>query len=267
MITSVSNAKIKNVIQLLAGSRTRKEQKAYVTEGFKLFYEAPQEMIRQVFVSESCYAKLADKEKLSRISCEVVSDTVYKKMSDTQTPQGILCVMQKREDTLQSLLESFREKTVRLLVLEGIQDPGNLGTMLRTGEGAGIDFILADEKTVDVYNPKVVRSTMGSIFRIPVVYVQDLKAALVLLKDEKITLYAAHLNGKRDYWEENYKERTAVLIGNEGSGLSEEISGLADVLVKIPMCGKIESLNAAVAASLLMYEIIRRNHLGTETEE
>lgn len=264
MITSPSNSKVKNIIQLLSSSKARREQNAYVVEGIKLFCEAPIEQIRQVFVSESCYAKLEDKDKLAQVEHELVSDAVYKKMSDTQSPQGILCVMEKQEHILVDLLESLKGQAVHILVLEGIQDPGNLGTMLRTGEGAGIDFVLADEKTVDVYNPKVIRSTMGSVFRVPVVYTANLCKAIALLKKENILLYAAHLHGKNDFWKETYVERTALMIGNEGNGLSEEISTLADVLVKIPMQGRVESLNAAVAASILLYEMRRQIEVGSK---
>lgn len=254
MITSISNLKVKNVIRLLESSKARREQQAFVAEGVKLFCEAPIEQIRQVFLTESCYERLPMKEKLVALPYELVSDVVYKRMSDTQTPQGVLCIIEKRTDTLPALLQSLKGQAVHILVLEGIQDPGNLGTMLRTAEGAGFDFILADEKTVDVYNPKVIRSTMGSVFRVPVVYTERLAELIAILKSENILLYAAHLQGERDFREQPFSDRVAIAIGNEGKGLSEEISVLADVLVKIPMQGNVESLNAAVAAALLMYE-------------
>lgn len=262
MITSPSNPKVKNVIQLLSGNKARREQNAYVVEGIKLFLEAPVTQMRQVFLTESCYEKLKDNEKLKQAEYELVSDAVYKKMSDTQSPQGVLCVMERQEHILTDLLESLKGQAVHILISEGIQDPGNLGTMLRTGEGAGINFVLADEKTVDVYNPKVIRSTMGSVFRVPVVYADNLGKAITLLKKENILLYAAHLHGKNDFWRETYAKRSALMIGNEGNGLSEKISALADILVKIPMQGKVESLNAAVAASILLYEMRRQTETG-----
>lgn len=258
MITSTSNPKVKNVIRLLESSKARREQQAFVSEGVKLFCEAPADRIRQVFLTEGCYERLPEKEKLAALPYELVGDAVYKRMSDTQTPQGVLCIIEKRTDTLPALLQSLKGQAVHILILEGIQDPGNFGTMLRTAEGAGFDFILADEKTVDVYNPKVIRSTMGSIFRVPVVYTERLAESIAILKSENILLYAAHLHGERDFREQAFSDRTAVLIGNEGKGLSGEISALADVLVKIPMQGNVESLNAAVAAALLMYETGRR---------
>lgn len=257
MITSISNPKIKNVSRLLESSKARREQQVFVAEGIKLFCEAPAERIRQVFLTETCYARLAMKEKLVGLPYELVSDVVFKRMSDTQTPQGMLCIIEKREDTLPALLQSLSGQAVHILIVEGVQDPGNLGTMLRTAEGAGFDLILADEKTVDVYNPKVIRSTMGSIFRVPVVYTERLAQSIAILKAENILLYAAHLQGEKDFQNQVFSDRMAILIGNEGNGLSDEISELADVPVKIPMQGNVESLNAAVAAALLMYEAVR----------
>ena len=141
-----------------------------------------------------------------------------------------------------------------VLVLEGIQDPGNLGTMLRTGEGAGIAGILADRQTVDRYNPKVVRSTMGSLYRVPYVVSEDLRESVKTLKKRGFSVYAAHLKGTENYTDIRYPKASAYLIGNEGNGLTDETAQLADTYVRIPMEGRVESLNAAVAAALLMYE-------------
>ena len=133
-----------------------------------------------------------------------------------------------------------------------------MGTMLRAGEGAGLSAILANRGTVDVYNPKLVRATMGSIFRIPVVYVDDFPAALFKLKQEGISLYAAALQASVPYDSIAYPERTAFLIGNEAAGLSEEAIAAANQSIHIPMLGQVESLNAAVAASILLYERARQ---------
>ena len=142
----------------------------------------------------------------------------------------------------------------RLLLLEGVQDPGNLGTMLRTAEAAGYDAVIADGGTADWHNPKVIRSTMGAVYRMKVSYCRDIKDAIEECRRTGFCVYAAHLKGKVLYDETDYAESTAILIGNESRGLSEEVSELADMLVKIPMEGKAESLNAAVAAAILMYQ-------------
>ena len=247
MITSTSNQQMKNLTLLMKKAKARNEQGVFVAEGRKMFLEAPVEWVKQVYVSESFYGtctqgnmqdcmesctpkhgeeKLNRKvlERLNETGYEIVSDNVFKSVSDTQTPQGILCVIKKPEYALEELIKG--EQT-HLLILESIQDPGNLGTMVRTGEGAGITGVIMNQTTVDLFNPKTIRSTMGSIYRVPFFITRDLAG-------------------------------TAFLIGNEGNGLSDEIADLADTYIKIPMQGQVESLNAAISASLLMYETGRQ---------
>ena len=167
-----------------------------------------------------------------------------------------LALVRQDHYTLSDLLS--RPGEAHLLLLETIQDPGNLGTILRAGEGAGITGIVMDRATVDIYNPKVIRSTMGSIFRVPFVYVEDLKDACAQLKAAGIPVLAAHLRGELPYDRADLAGPFAFLIGNEARGLREETAALADILVRIPMEGQVESLNAAVAASILMFEAARQ---------
>ena len=148
------------------------------------------------------------------------------------------------------------------MVLENLQDPGNLGTIVRTGEAAGVTGILMSRETVDIYNPKVIRSTMGSVFRVPFLYADDLFGALRDLQKKGVRFYAAHLEGASVYDEEDYQAPCGFLIGNEGSGLSCEITALADARIRIPMEGEVESLNAAVAASVLLFETARQRRGG-----
>ena len=144
------------------------------------------------------------------------------------------------------------------MILETLQDPGNLGTIIRASEGAGITGIVMNRETADIYNPKVIRSTMGSVFRVPFFYTDDLEQTVLDLKARGIRVFAAHLAGKNNYEQEDYTGNTAFLIGNEGNGLTEKLSNMADTWVKIPMAGKVESLNAAIAASILMFETARQ---------
>ncbi len=143
-------------------------------------------------------------------------------------------------------------------LLEDLQDPGNLGTIFRTGEGAGVDGIIMSRQTVDVYNPKVIRSTMGSVYRVPFLYVDDLCEVIRTMQEHNISVYAAHLKGKKYYDCYDYRKGTAFVIGNESAGLKEETAGSADEYIRIPMAGKVESLNAAVASSILLYEAGRQ---------
>lgn len=260
MITSSSNSRIKNVIQLTGKAKARKEQHSFVVEGIKMFLEAPNERIKEIYVSERLLKRsLSDKgelfAKLQEMEYEVVADDVFEKMSDMKTPQGILCVV---EQLFYTLPEVLAVPNGLWMVLEDIQDPGNLGTILRTGEGAGIHGVIMTRNTVDIYNPKTIRATMGSIYRIPFVYVEKLSLALAYMKDLGIKIYAAHLSGRDFYDYIDFREKTAFLIGNEGNGLTEETARLASAYLKIPMEGQVESLNAGVAAAILMYEAKRQ---------
>lgn len=273
MISSAANGKMKQVVMLRDKSRARNREGLFVAEGIKMFMEAPLNRLREVYCSEgfweqvqnqsAVYGDLAEKLCCCRekgILVEQVSEEVLRHASDTQTPQGILFVMEQMQYSLEGVIEKAAARGKEggraplLLILEDIQDPGNLGTMLRTGEGAGVDGIIMSKKTVDIYNPKTIRSTMGSLYRVPFVYVQELSEAIRLLQENQITVYAAHLKGKQYFDEIAYEGGSAFLIGNEGKGLTAEASKQADCYLKIPMEGKLESLNAAVAAALLMYQ-------------
>lgn len=257
MITSTGNTRIKAVSALVKKAKCRREQKLFIVEGPKMFAELPKDHLREAYVSESFLKQQGERAKslLSGCAYEVVSDEVMKYMSDTQTPQGVLAVAEQFSYTLEEVLEGDNP---HLMLLETLQDPGNLGTILRAGEGAGITGVVMNEATADIYNPKVIRSTMGSIFRVPFVYVSDWKAAVETIKSRGIRLYAAHLKGTGSYEEEDYRKPTGFLIGNEANGLTEETADLADCYVKIPMAGQVESLNAAIAASVLMFETARQ---------
>ena len=250
MITSTSNAQVKNLVQLIKKSKARTEQGVYIVEGIKMFQEAPKEEIVKVYISQELFEKGNLEECLDGISYEVLKTEVFNHVADTKTPQGILCVMKQKQYTLEQLMAG---NCPLILVLENLQDPGNLGTMMRTAEG-----VLLSKGCVDIYNPKTIRSTMGSIYRVPFLYTEDLMGALDGLHENGIVTYAAHLKGKGYYDEVSYKEPTAFLIGNEGNGLSDEISEKAKQYIKIPMEGQLESLNAAVAAAILMYEASRQ---------
>lgn len=263
-ISSQSNEKIKSVIQLQTKASVRKKQKLFVIEGIRMYEEVPENYLVATYLSEKFYDEHVKTGKVSKEtekrlkSCEyyIVADNVFKTMSDTVTPQGILAVVRQKEYELSDILDNSKKQI--FMVLESIQDPGNLGTIVRTGEGAGIAGIIMNKETVDVYNSKVIRSTMGSIYRVPFVITENLPEAIELLSENGVTVYAAHLKGRDYYADGQYTGSTAFLIGNEGNGLSEHISAKAHKLIKIPMEGQVESLNAGVAAAILMYEAKRQ---------
>ncbi len=188
---------------------------------------------------------------------EVVSDSVFQYLSDTRTPQGILAVVKQ----LHYKLDDLFGETPLIIVLENVQDPGNLGTILRTAEAAGVTGILMSEGCADIYNPKVTRSTMGSIFRVPFVYTSDLARSLDMLKRRGVKLYAAHLQGSEDLYSQSYTSPSAFLVGNESRGLTMDTAALADKAVRIDMSGEVESLNAAVASAVMMFEA-KRQRMG-----
>ena len=259
LITSSKNPQIKNIIQLNKKAKERREQGLYVVEGIRMYAEAPADQVEQVYVAEHF---LASHPEISQKypGCEVVADSVFESVSDTRTPQGILCLVKQVPRDIHKVLELHKEAPF-FVILEDIQDPGNLGTIIRTAEGAGVDGIILSANCVDIYNPKTIRSTMGSVFRMPLVYAEDMNSTLGVLKENHIRTFAAHLSGKQNYDMEDYTSGTALLIGNEGNGLSDNLTAMADELVKIPMCGQVESLNAAMAAGILMYETARQRRL------
>lgn len=277
IISSKDNKRIKYIRSLLEKGNIRKKNHQFVVEGIKLVDEALEYgKVLEVVCAESLYNELIsgdlsgnrllaenDKNITNYVkkgsSLLVVSDTVFKSMSETKTPQGILAVAEIPDYRLldKGFLEQAYTKNgkIKLLVLEDTADPGNLGTIMRTAEAAGVTGVIMGKGTVDIFNPKVVRSTMGSIFRLPFTYAEDLKETIKELKKSGISFYATHLKGEKSYKAIQYSDRSAILIGNEARGLSDEVADLADTYVIIPMQGKVESLNAAVAAALMMYEV------------
>ena len=258
MITSASNSQMKNIVQLNKKSRERSRQDVFVAEGVKMFREVPKDRLLQVYVSETFYKEEKHQKLLEGCPWELVSDSVFQAVSDTKTPQGVICVIRQFHYSLEDLICPAKGEAPLCMALENLQDPGNLGTILRTAEGAGVNGVLLSRESVDPYNPKVVRSTMGSIYRMPFFYSQDLREDLKKWKSRGICLYAAHLKGSRPYDEADYRQPAAFLIGNESQGLTEETADLADCRIRIPMEGQVESLNAAVASAVLMYEARRQ---------
>lgn len=264
MITSLSNRTVKEIVALTQKGKERHKRDVFVVEGIKMFLEAPAERICAVYVAQGAEKEILKVcgDKLVGISYELVSDEVFAKMSDTMTPQGILCLVRQFHYDLQEILEENRKEQIKnqplFIMLEDIQDPGNLGTIFRTAEAVGAHGIIMSRCTVDVYHPKTIRSTMGSVYRVPFVCVESVSSIIKVLQQQGICVYAAHLNGKAFYEEFDYRTGTAFLIGNEGNGLRKETAACADTLVRIPMEGMVESLNAGVASSVLLYEAYRQ---------
>ncbi|MDO4266667.1 MAG: RNA methyltransferase [Eubacteriales bacterium] len=264
----IDGRKRKFIKELLQKAKLRRESGLYVVDGARMCAEIPPDEAEEIFVTRE-FLSSANAEicgpLLRRCGFTEVTEQEMKQVSDTVTPQGILAlVRQKRVRGLSELL-NMSERMPLLVLLETIQDPGNLGTIIRAAEAAGATGILMNRECVDIYSPKVVRSTMGSLFRVPFLVVEDLSEACVRLKQEKpeggypgLKLYAAHLKGAREYTLADYRIPCALMIGNEGRGLTDALTEHADAAVKIPMCGSVESLNAAMAAAIILFEASRQ---------
>lgn len=256
-ISSKTNKYIKEVRELNTKAKARKNSGLFVAEGQRLCAEIPAEDLVRVFVTEDYRGPVpgnADGQQIFTVPKELMA---Y--ISDTMTSQGILCVVKQRPR---------QELTGDLfIILDTLQDPGNMGTILRTAEAAGVNGILMNSGSVDPYAPKVVRSAMGAVFRMPFMITEDLPGEIMRLKNRGVRLYAAHLKGTGAHYEESFLGPSAFMIGNEGNGLSDETAALADSYLRIPMKGCTESLNAAVAASILMYEALRQRETGGEKND
>ena len=275
-ISSGSNPRIRKLVELQKKAKLRRETGLFVIEGTRLCVDTPPQYIKEVYATENRIKNASEKEKIlmREHPLTVVTEEAMAKAADTTTPQGILCVAQmpvySREILLGKTAGERQEadkadgrgtpagKAPLLLVLEDIQDPGNLGTIFRTAEAAGASGILMSRGTVDLFHPKVVRATMSAIFRMPFYISNDLCAEISALRENGIRSYAAHLGGKRAYDELPLTQGCAFLIGNEGNGLSAELTERADEKIIIPMAGGAESLNAAMAAGILMFEAARQ---------
>ena len=257
-ITSNQNKIIKH-IKSLHKKNGRKKAAQYFVEGTKVFEELDEkEVVEYIFFSQSFFSSnegiLIKAEQFTE-QIYLVSDVLFKEISDTETPQGLLVVLQIKEYQLEDFLE---HPSPFFVVGDNIQDPGNIGTMIRTADASGAQAVILNKGSVDVYNPKAIRSMMGSQFHIPIIYVEDLVKTLVYLQQRNISIYAAHLKGQRYHYEVDYTRGTAIIIGNESNGIAGEVLEEVTELIKIPMIGRAESLNAGIAAGILMYEVVRQ---------
>ncbi len=256
VISSKDNEFIKE-IKKLKEKKYRDEKHQFIVEGIKMVSEAITEnsCINSIIICEDCVSNgTIDKKMLYEIAkykCVYVTEKVFQSISDVTNPQGILAVIDHNiEENLIDYNTDF------ILVLDGIQDPGNLGTILRTADSANLNQIIVSKDTADCYNPKVVRSTMGGIFRVNVIKANNLVECLNEIKKHEFEIVVTSLDTDKSVYDINYNKKV-VVIGNEANGVSKEIMAMADKKVKIPMLGKTESLNAGVAAGIMIYEYVR----------
>ncbi len=239
VITSVNNEKIKEICKLKE-KKYRDKTNTFLIEGEHLLYECYKEnLLKEIFVLEGVDNSLD-------VNITVVSGEVMKKMSSTDSVCNVIGVAYKKKES--NVLGN------RILVLDGIQDPGNLGTIIRSSAAFNVDTIVLNDKCVDLYNSKVLRSTQGMIFKVNIIY-RDLISFINKLKEDNYTIYGTKVDGGEDIRNISISENSAIVIGNEGNGISEEISKLCDKNLYIKMNNDVESLNAGVAASIILYEV------------
>lgn len=247
IITSKDNEIIKNIKKL-------KEKKyrldSYIVEGIKMVKEAINENQEIALIAIREDFKIDFDTKNTKIV--TISNKIFNDISDVKTPQGILAIIKKNQN---NQIETNQEY---ILALDSLQDPGNMGTIIRTADSANINQIIINKTTVDPYSPKVIRSTMGAIYRTNIIEVEDLKATLKEMKLKGFQIITTDLKATQSIYDINYNNKTVVVIGNEANGVSQEILQTADKKVIIPMLGKTESLNASIAASIMIYEYVRQ---------
>ncbi|NEW09816.1 RNA methyltransferase [Paenibacillus sp. SYP-B3998] len=255
-IMSVQNARVKEWAQLLE-RRGREKQGKYLIEGFHLVEEALRAEAPVETIVYSLEKGLPD--GLSALAPETmewigVSQAVLEKCSDTQTPQGIMAVVAKPSLDLDELLSGEYDLAV---VLDGVQDPGNLGTIIRSADAVGANAVVLGRGTVDLYNPKTIRSTMGSMYHLPIVEA-DLLELLPRARKRGVRLVTTSLQAQCSCYDTDLRQPTWLILGNEAKGVSPEVAAQSDVQVIIPMQGKAESLNVAMAATVLLFEASRQ---------
>ena len=267
MITSENNAKLKEMIKLQKNARHRKKEGLFVAEGIKLVKEAAKYgKLRQVLIRESLWMDRWQEKPESeiaeefsgenrRVGVDVVPDDLFDLAADTVTPQGILGMVDMPSYSQEEILNS---PAGLYLLLDDLRDPGNLGTMIRTSEAAGVAGVIMSKGPVDLFNPKVVRATMGAIFRVPFLYVESLPETIRQMKQKNISVYGTILEESRVYDDPDYTKPSGIVVGNEANGISKEVRESLSGRIHIPMAGSVESLNAAVAAAIVLYEASRQ---------
>lgn len=256
-ITSKDNELIKH-IRKLKDKKYRDESNEYVVEGAKLVEEAVKEnaKIKQIIVCEDTTRTYEIPThimlEIARYECISVSNKIFNIITQVTNPQGIMAIIEKNAQDAQI---DYSQDII--VVLDDVQDPGNLGTILRTVDSIGLNQIIVSKGTADAFNSKVVRSTMGAIFRIKIIEVENLAQAIKEMRKHHFKLMVTSLQTKNSIYDIDFNKKI-IVIGNEANGVSKEIQDMADEKAKIPMLGRTESLNASVAAGVVMYEYVRQ---------
>lgn len=256
-ISSKDNERVKYTKSLLKSKNRQKESK-YIIEGYRILTLAIEcnADLDYIFINEAFEDKEEHRKFLNildekNIKVFKTTNNIFKELIDTENTQGILGVIKFKDRKIENNIK-IDDKFI--LILDRIQDPGNMGTIIRTADAAGVDAIIALKGCVDIYNPKVIRSTMGSIFDMNIINCTQ-EECIEEIKSRGFKIVSSYLNTNNYYNETKYYEKTALVIGNEANGVNDDLIKESDILVKIPIYGNAESLNAAISSAILMYEI------------
>ena len=255
IITSVQNARIKHVVALQQKSSLRREEGLFVVEGQREIehciacgYE-----IVEVFTVDGL--RFTDDYPATRVSPQV-----YEKMAYRGSTEGIIAIAKCKDHSISSI--NYKLSTINsplVVVLESVEKPGNLGAILRTAEAAGVDAVIVCDPLTDLYNPNLIRASIGGVFSVPVA-VCNSKECIAFLKEHKIRILTAQLQDSYDYYDYDMQGATAIVMGTESTGLTDQWREAADAHIRIPMLGRLDSLNVSVSAAILMYEAVRQRH-------
>ena len=254
-ITSLDNKEIKNIIRLTNKSRLRNESKLFVVEGLRELSMANSNgfNIKKLF----CNTNIANLESVkSEFKSEIieVNNEVYSKISIRNTTEGLVGVLEQKDEKI----ELLPKKNNLVIILDGVEKPGNIGAILRSCDAAKVDLIIINNQKCDLYNPNVIRSSLGTIFSQKII-IHDYESTYNFLKKNNLNVYATSLNGEKNIDKINYNKSCAVVVGSENLGISKFWYAKSDELIKIPMLGSIDSLNVSVSAAIVLYEINRQN--------
>lgn len=256
-ITNVQNPQVKGAAELKQ-KKYRQQQRCFLAEGLRTVEEAVNsKAVKSIFytaIEDDRTRQLLEKAAEKQLKLYCVTEQIMKKLADTENPQGIIAVCKMQDTTLENLLASGE----MLLVLDRVGDPGNIGTMLRTADAAGIGGMVLLKGTADIYAPKTVRASMGSLFHVPVVDGIEEEEFVRIAQRAGYQLLVTSLEGADNLYKAKLNGRLAFVMGNEANGVTDSLLKAADKRVYIPMAGRAESLNVAMAAGIVMFEALRR---------
>jgi RNA methyltransferase, TrmH family len=254
VIESMQNKQVKRLMSL-QHKKSRDKNKQFIVEGEKVINEISSNYIDSYYFSESFLKKNDIRLYSKNKEVNILKDNIFDKISETTNSQGIMAICNKMYYNIEEVLG---DKKPFILIGENISDPGNLGTLIRTADATGCTGILLTKGTVDIYNPKVIRASSGSIFNVKIIEELDINNIFEVLKTKNIRTFATHLKGDKYLYNTDFSCSCAILIGNEGKGITEIAAKKADCLIKIPIIGKAESLNVSVASGVILYEVVRQ---------